>query len=161
MAYVRFNDGVQCDVGGWPRGITGSPPTAPGSPTTVQRLGSRFAGWTPFDLPRQDVAETMATAALIVFDRANEIPGATFRIPMIRADATGQDSCQRLLRHLRRGGTVAVNTEDRSDRSYATCGLTPGSQPSLVRSDDGHFYELALSLVNLAASPPRLLCDYT
>lgn len=160
MSYIRFNDGSQRDLGSWARGITGSPPAAP-VVTNQSRLGSQFLNWTPFDLDRADVAEAMATGALYAFDRANEIPGASFTIAGIRNDAANQDTITRFERHARRGGQFTIATEDRADRSYATCGLAAGSRVQVRVTPDGRFVDVSIVAVNLAGSPAKMIADFT
>ena len=67
----------------------------------------------------------------------------------------------RLIRHLQRGGTCAVNTADASTTSYATCGLWPGSTPTLQQSNPrNQEWTLSIQLINLAASPAHMVAVY-
>lgn len=67
----------------------------------------------------------------------------------------------RLIAHLLNGGTCSVATEDSLARTYATCGLAPGSEPTLRLTDAKHLeYTLSLQLINLAGSPVRMDCVY-
>ena len=71
------------------------------------------------------------------------------------------DVADRLIYHLLNGGTCAVNTNDAATSAYATCGLKPGTTPSLELTDRRALeYTLSLQLVNLAGSPARMSCYY-
>lgn len=67
----------------------------------------------------------------------------------------------RLVAHLLGGGTCSVATEDALGSTYATCGLWPGTMPSVRLTDRRTLlYALSLQLVNLAGSPVRMDCVY-
>ena len=67
----------------------------------------------------------------------------------------------RLIAWLKQGGTCAVTTNDALGSSYPTCGLWPGSSPTLQLSDKRNLlYTLSLQLINLAASPVAMNAVY-
>jgi hypothetical protein len=67
----------------------------------------------------------------------------------------------RLIAHLLGGGMCSVSTEDVLASTYATCGLYPGTTPSLRLTDSRNLlYTLSLQLINLAGSPVAMHCVY-
>jgi hypothetical protein len=67
----------------------------------------------------------------------------------------------RLVLWLMSGGPCAVYPEDTAGNSYLTCGLYPGTTPSLRLTDSQNLlYTLSLQLLNLAASPVAMHCVY-
>lgn len=75
---------------------------------------------------------------------------------------TDVDIALRFMRYIRSdGATCTVNTGDASSRSYATCCLKPGTAPELRLEDRVMLeYVLSVTLLNVAASPTDLLCEY-
>lgn len=124
----------------------------------------RFANWTPSSAPVGPTATRQSDGALHVF-RFRDDFGASFElrgIPIERvAGVSMVDVADRLIYHLRNGGTCQVETGDVLGSTYATCGLAPGSSPSLALADPRVLeYTLALSLINRAAVPVRMVCYY-
>jgi hypothetical protein len=91
--------------------------------------------------------------------------GASFELRMIPEAAVAGvrmvEVADRLIAHLMGGGQCAVNTGDAASTSYATCGIYPGTAPSLVLSDASKLeYTLSLALINLAGSPSQMYVRY-
>lgn len=131
----------------------------PGTPA------SRFSNWTPSTKPYGDSVNTLATGATVMFRHRTDY-GASFDLADIpvKAQADGVNYvaiADRLIAHLMSGGTVSVQTDDAGTRLYPTCGLAPGSTPTLRLTDRRNLlYTLSLSLINLAASPVRMDAVY-
>lgn len=71
------------------------------------------------------------------------------------------DVADRLVYHLLNGGTCAVYTNDVATSAYATCGLRPGTTPSLSLTDRRALeFTLSVDLINLAGSPARMSAYY-
>ena len=126
--------------------------------------GDRFGNWVPQTTPIGAVATLQATGAIAQF-RTRMQYGASFEVRRIPVATTGGvrpvDIAVRLIAHLLGGGTCAVNTGDAESNSYATCGLMPGTTPTLALSDRKQlWYTLTLSLINLAGSPGPMVCHY-
>lgn len=126
--------------------------------------GDRFSNWVPMSRPVGDVAYRLSDGALTrVLLRTDY--GASFELRSIPVATVGGvrlvEIADRLILHLLKGGTCAVNTGDASSSSYATCGLMPGSSPSLTQTRaDLLEHSLSLSLINLAVSPVAMVCRY-
>lgn len=145
---ITFNDGAAATL------TNGQPSPA-----------DRFSNWVPQTTPIGDTAVLLANSALVQFKTSTRY-GASFELHRIPAATTGGvrpvDIAVRLVAHLLGGGTCAVNTGDVESNSYATCGLMPGTTPTLTLSDRRMlWYSLALVLVNRAASPVAMVCHYT
>lgn len=126
--------------------------------------GDRFGNWVPQSKPIGDSVNRMSDLALMMFKTADSY-GATFELSQIPVATSGGnrlvDIAARLVYHLQNGGTCAVNTGDVEANSYATCGLMPGTTPSLTLSDRQSLeYTLSLALINLAGSPVAMVCHY-
>jgi hypothetical protein len=125
----------------------------------------RFANWVPMSRPVGDAAYRLSDGAMTrVLLRTDY--GASFELRGIPIATVGGirlvEIADRLVLHLLKGGTCAVNTGDASSSAYATCGLMPGSTPSLTQSrPDLLEYALSLSLINLAGSPVAMVCRYS
>jgi len=145
MAYITFNDGAAAQLDN-------------GLRNTAAGVGSRFTGWVPVTVPVGPARANLGTGAITMFRFRTDF-GATFSLQEI--PLTMVSVADRLRAHLLNGGTCAVFTEDATARSYATCGLMPETQPELTQEDAGGFlYTLSLSLINLAASPIQMRCEY-
>lgn len=125
----------------------------------------RFANWVPLSRDVGDSAPRMSDGAVSMFVYRTDY-GCSFELRSIPVAAVSGvrlvEVADRLIKHLLRGGTCAVNTGDSASSSYATCGLMPGTTPSLVQSDAAHLeYTLSLSLINLAGSPVAMVCRYS
>jgi hypothetical protein len=126
--------------------------------------GWRFANWVPIGRPIGESANRQSDLALSMFKLVDSF-GASFELRGIPVKAaTGVrlvDVADRLIYHLLNGGTCAVTTGDVDSSTYATCGLMPGTSPSLTMTDSRLLeYTLALALINLAGSPARMVCHY-
>ena len=67
----------------------------------------------------------------------------------------------RLCYHLQNGGQCAVYPNDVAQSAYLTCGLKPGTTPSLQLADKRAMeWTLQLALLNVAGSPARMLAYY-
>lgn len=91
--------------------------------------------------------------------------GARFELPHISSRRSGGvapvDLADRLINHLLNGGTCSVITGDVLSSTYATCGLKPGTTPTLQLTNRRAIeYTLALHLINLAGSPSQMVCRY-
>lgn len=148
MAFIEFTDDI-------------------GAATLTNRKpapANRFANWNPDSIPVGDSANRDSDDALFMFSYHDNWT-ASFElrgIPMAPVGGVSMvDVADRLRRHLRRGGTCAVSTEDVDGHSYATCGLAPSAMPQLVQSDSRTLeYTLSLSLVNLDVDPVQMVCHY-
>lgn len=124
----------------------------------------RFANWTQKTLPVGDSCHRLSDEALYMF-RTSTRYGASFELRFIPIAAVGGvrlvEVADRLIAHLKGGGTCTVNTGDSGSNSYTTCGLWPGSEPSLIQQSSGPLeYSLTLALINLAGSPSAMICRY-
>jgi hypothetical protein len=124
----------------------------------------RFSNWVTDSQPIGESAARQSDGAITMFRFRDEF-GARFSLARIPVVTTGGvrlvDVAARLVYHLLNGGTCAVNTADAETNSYATCGLKPGTTPSLELADPQNLeYTLTLALINLAGSPARMVCHY-
>jgi hypothetical protein len=125
----------------------------------------RFSNWTPMNEPIGDGVNTLATGALVFFENRTDY-GASFELAAIpvkaQIGATNYVAiAARLIAHLKRGGQCSVTTGDTPGNVYATCGLWPGTSPSLrITNVKTLEYGLSLQLINLAVSPVQLLAVY-
>lgn len=146
MARITFTDDV------------GSATLDNGLTAIAGGVAGRFRGWTPEDMPIGPARHALGTGARHVF-RFRRDYGARFALAEI--PLTHLPVALRLKSHLLNGGTVRVDTEDSFDRSYATCGLWPETMPTIELTDARAMtYTLSLALLNLAASPEPMLCEY-
>lgn len=147
MAYITFTDSVgaaQLDNG--LRSVSGG-------------VGSRFSGWLTQQYPVGAREVSLGTGMTYMF-RFRTDYSASFSIEHI--PSTSLDVVARLVSHLLQGGTCSVYTEDSAARSYVTCGLAPGADPQVSMEDrNDMWYRLDLTLINLAASPTSMLCQYS
>lgn len=126
--------------------------------------GNRFANWVTQTKPIGDSAHRQSDGALSTFVYRTDY-GASFDLPGIPVAAVAgermTDYADRLIAWLLQGGAVWVETGDAAANIYGTCGLMPGTTPSLTLTDRVNLeYTLRLSLINLAASPVRMVCHY-
>lgn len=124
----------------------------------------RFANWTPTTRPIGASSNRQSDGARSMFTLRTDY-GASFELRGIPVAAVSTvrlvEVAERLIAHLLRGGTCAVNTGDVSTSAYATCGLMPGAESQLSMSDPRLLeYTLSLSLINLAGSPVAMVCRY-
>jgi hypothetical protein len=127
--------------------------------------GDRFAGWTQSSIPVGDSAPRMSDGKITMF-RVRSDYSVALSLPGIlsRRNAAGVaplDLAERLIYHLLNGGTCIVSTGDYQGNYYATCGLRPGSRPSLQLTHRKALdYTLSLELLNLDTVPSPMLCRY-
>ncbi len=127
--------------------------------------GNRFSSWTPMPMPVGDSVVCKGTGATVMFVEREDF-GASFDLAGIAVKATSGAVNQvaianRLIAHLLRGGTCSVTCGDSTSAVYATCGIWPGSRPTLQLVDKRVMeYKLSLQLINLAASPVAMDCVY-
>ena len=126
--------------------------------------GDRFANWQTLTRPIGDSARRQSDGALSLFIYRTDY-GASFELPGIPvALVSGErlaDYADRLVAWLQQGGACQVNTNDAETNLYPVCGLMPGTTPELAFTDRVNLeYTLRLSLINLAASPTRMVCHY-
>lgn len=120
--------------------------------------GDRFNGWMPLTDVVGPEDEALGTGTLYVW-AFREDYGARFRIDYIPTSAQGD--VMRLIRHLKRGGTVAVYTGDILNRSYPTCQMWKGKPPELGDIDPKSMYRsLTLTLRNVADEPTDMIAVY-
>lgn len=126
--------------------------------------GDRFSNWVPTTKPIGDGATRQSDGRLSVFVFRTDY-GASFELTQIPIATTSGvrlvDIAARLIAWLLSGGTCAVNTGDVASAAYATCGLAPGTVPTLTLSDKRNLeYALSLALINVAGSPVAMTCNY-
>jgi hypothetical protein len=139
MASISFNDGSAASLD-----------NAKPAP------GNRFDRWEPSTREIGESAIALGTGARSVFvfrtDRRvrftlSKIPNASMAVML------------RLGRHLDRGGTVTVNTDDKAARSY-TCMLAPGAEPPRPMLTDPQLLEYSLEFDLLSTGVADLICLY-
>ena len=149
MASIAFTDGI-------------------GAATLVNNFpapGDRFANWTPITRPYGDSVSRLSDGAITMFVTRTDY-GASFDLVGIPVKAqTGGTNlvavADRLIAWLMQGGTCSVTTGDSLSSVYPTCGLWPGSTPTLRLTNTKTLeYTLSLQLLNLAGSPVRMDCAY-
>lgn len=129
-----------------------------GLDTIAGGVGSRFAGWVPFQRSVGATATSLGTGARTQF-RFRVDYGASFQ--MTEIPNTTLPQVLRLQAHLEGGGTVRVVTDDVAGRVYATCCLAPDAEVGLELTDRAELlYTLSLSLINLGSQTP-MLCEYS
>lgn len=120
--------------------------------------GNRFRGWTPFGGIKGAEEEALGTGQLFTFSFRDEYLVA-FAIEAIPRSAMAL--MLRLQRHLAKGGTVSVQTEDSSSRTYATCCSVKGQPAQIQLSDQQSLeYTMTFTLRNVAESPTDFICTY-
>lgn len=146
MASISFNDGTALVLD---NGLT----------SVASGVGSRFANWVPITVPYGPSRDALGTGQRYMFKFRTDY-GASFEIREIPiANAYIAD---RLRTHLLNGGTCAVTTGDSSSRTYATCGLMPGTTPEISQQNPNDItFSMRLSLIDLSASPQQMRCEYT
>jgi hypothetical protein len=124
----------------------------------------RFASWTPISRPFGDSAHRLSDAVLTMFRERDDF-GASFELRHIPVAAVGGirlvEIAERFIYHLLNGGACAINTGDASASAYPTCGLMPGTTPTLSLSNPATLeYTLSVAVINIAGSPVRMVCRY-
>jgi len=124
----------------------------------------RFGNWVPVSKPIGESASRQSDGAITMFVFRTDF-GATFELAQIPVASIASirlvDVAARLVAWLLQGGTCSVTTGDVEGHVYATCGLMPGSSPSLTMTDRRNLeYTLSLALINLAGSPAPMVCHW-
>jgi hypothetical protein len=124
----------------------------------------RFSSWVPATIPYGESTTRQSDHATSMFVFGTDY-GASFELTKIPVKTIGGvraiDIAVRLIAWLLLGGTCTVNTGDADGNSYATCGIKPGTTPTLMLADKKNLeYTLSLSLINLAGAPVPMLCHY-
>lgn len=128
-------------------------------------VASRFSGWTPTTRPVGDSVNRLSDGGIVMFKERTDY-GASFTLEGIPVKALTDSVnrvaiADRLIAHLLSGGTCLVQTDDVNQAIYKTCGLWPGSSPSLTLTDRSNLlYSLSLQLVNLASTPVAMTAVY-
>lgn len=148
MASIVFTDSI------------GAATLTNGKPTP----GDRFASWTLKSQPIGDSVERDSDGARIMFPVRDDW-GVTLElrgIPSVTVSGVAPvDIADRLCRWLLLGGQCAVHTDDATAHVYATCGLMPGTTPTLQLSNPKTAeYTLSVALINQAVSPVQMACHY-
>ena len=126
---------------------------------------ARFANWTPMSRPFGDSVSRQSDGAISFFKYRTDYM-ASFELTHVPIKSqTGAVNyvaiADRLIAWLLQGGQCAVFTEDTLSSAYATCGLAPGTTPSLKLVDRANLeYSLSLQLLNLAVSPVQMIAQY-
>jgi hypothetical protein len=145
LASIRFTDTI------------GTATVTNGLDQIARGVGSRFAGWVPFQRAVGATATALGTGARTMY-RFRTDYGASFQLRDI--ETTHLPEVLRLMEHLEAGGTVTVFTDDVYGRSYASCCLAPDGTVGLEMANNTDLtYTLSLALLNLGAVP--MLCDYS
>jgi|SRR5262245_34717732 len=126
--------------------------------------GDRFGGWEIHTVPIGPAVARQSDGATSMFVFRTDY-GASFELRMIPSFATAgvamNQIADRLVAHLMKGGTCSIATGDADANVYPTCGIKPGSTPTLRMSDPALIeYTLGLEVINLAASPVQMVCRY-
>lgn len=140
MASIQFTD------------ATGSATLTNSKPSPA----NRFTGWTPSQPPYGPAGFAVGTGLRYMFHirTDNKVSFELVGIPR-----SSMSVMLRLQRHLLFGGTVTVNTQDTSNRSY-TCGLGEDGEVSIELSDTNLLeYTMRFSgLLNTAST--QMICLY-
>lgn len=133
---------------------------------TLTALGGRLNDWTPDPLPLDDAATRLGSGQVDTLE-LRERAQVRFKALVANSDLA---LALRLTRHLWRGGTVTVNTGDRTTPtplSYGSMGIGTSWDgqriaPELVRVDPATLdYELTLTVQYVGAAPvPDLVVLY-
>jgi hypothetical protein len=112
----------------------------------------RFWAWTPLSPTTEtEAASEVVSLTGVTHQWAYRSDyGASFELRRIAEGSLA--IADRLIRHLKTGNTVTVNTGDLDSATY-TCRLMPGSTPQRTLADEAmRWYTLALSLKNGSAA---------
>lgn len=118
----------------------------------------RFASWVPRSTPVGPSDTALGTGQKYVFPFRDDHTAAF----EIRNIPNSQMAIMlRLQRHLEAGGVVSVTTGDSLSSVYPTCCLAPEQHVNITLSDPRNLeYTFSVTLVNVAASPVRMVCQY-
>lgn len=146
-ASITFNDGSSATL------VCDYPGTA----------AARFSNWTPMTRPAGDSVNRLSDAAIVMFvERTDYGASFTFEGIPVKSLATSANMvavADRLIAWLMQGGTCSITTGGPASVTYASCGLWPGSSPSLQLTDKANLlYSLSLQVVNRSAT--RMDCVY-
>lgn len=139
MAYITFNDGSAATLH-----------------ASIPAPGDRLANWIPTNYrPVGGATHVTANERRHVFVVRRQY-GAAFEVRPLYAGGQAPsdlDIAERIVAHLRDGGTCALYTEDADAAEYTNCALWPGSVPSIRQIDPRTLeYALSIHLINLAGA---------
>lgn len=126
---------------------------------------NRFSNWTPITRPFGDSVPRLSDGAITMF-RTRTDYGASFDLVGIPVKALSGSTnlvavADRLIAHLLNGGACNIACEDTPSSVYATCGLWPGSSPTLRLTNAKTLeYTLSAQVLNLAGSPVQMVAVY-
>jgi len=144
MASITFNDGTSATLDNGTTGIASG-------------YGSRFADWVPFTRPVGPAVTALGTGLRYQYAFRTDY-GASFSMTDI--PNTSMSVMLRLQAHLIGGGTCTVTVDDGPNGPY-TCCLAPDGDVSISLQDKGLLlYSMSFTLINAAASPTAMLCQY-
>lgn len=146
MAHIAFTDHI------------GAAQLDNGLTAVAAGVGSRFRNWVSEPKVIGPRRHALGTGAAHVFAFRTDYV-ATFELHEIPNSAV--PVLDRLIAHLRRGGTCAVHTGDADDRIYPVCGLAEGGDVTKRQQDARELtWRAAFALVNLDDDPTDMLCLY-
>jgi hypothetical protein len=127
-------------------------------------VAGRFQKWQPDTSPQGPAVNVLANEQLYRF-RTSTRYGCSFELHGLLMGTNSTTSslniANRLKAHLENGGTCQVITQDANGATYATCGLAPGTTAQIYLVNARALeYAIRLSLINLAASPAEMVCNY-
>lgn len=148
MAYIKFNDG----------GV-GAPITLDNGTRSISGgAGSRFVDWNPIQRPVGPAVTALGTGRRYQYAFRTDY-GASFSMTDI--PNTKMSDMLRCQAHLVGGGLVEVWTEDSGGRNYTSCCLAPEGDVTIALSDKSALlYTMTFAVINVAASPSAMLCQY-
>lgn len=122
----------------------------------------RFANWIPLTRPYGQTVHRQSDKTPTFFQLGTQY-GASFDLPLIPQRTSSAvrllTIADRFVAHLLAGGSCTVNTGDSNSASYSGCYLMPGTEPSLVCTDNNQLeYTLSVALFNPAGT--RMVCHY-
>lgn len=146
MATITFTDG------------TGAVTLDNGTTSVSSGVGSRFADWIPFQRPIGPAVTALGTGQRYQYAFRTDY-GASFSMTDIpNSKMSDMLRCQAWLLG---GGTVSVNTGDASNRTYATCCLSPDGDVSITLQDKNVLlYSMSFAVINVASPPAAMICEY-
>ena len=119
-------------------------------------LGSRFAGWTPYQRPIGPAATALGTGRITRFVFRTDF-GASFQMRDIPNTAFG--TMLRLQAHLMNGGIITVSTQDVAARTYTNVGMAPDSEVTIEQQDaTALLYAMGFTVINLSGA--AMICEY-
>lgn len=118
----------------------------------------RLASWNPKAKPIGPAERAVGTGSLFTFTFRTDYT-ASFEIRNIPNSSMAL--MLRLQEHLLKGGQVSLTTGDSLSSVYPTCELAPDTEPTITPSDSRELrFVFAVTLLNVAATPVRMICQY-